>query len=173
MLTPISAKELSAKLNQGAATLIDIREPDEYARAHIAGAHSLPLSRFTRSPVPLEGEKIAVFCCKTGQRTSFNTSLIKLHCGATEVYALEGGVDSWEKAGLELETDRKKPIEIIRQVQITIGSLILVSLLLGLVFSPWFLALSAVAGVGMLMAGITGSCALASLIAGMPWNKSA
>ena len=43
-LTPIDAQTVAARLKTGAATLIDIREADEYAREHIASAVSLPLA---------------------------------------------------------------------------------------------------------------------------------
>src|SRR5262249_11042846 len=44
-LQNIDAPALKALIDQGRATVIDVREPDEYAREHIAGARSLPLSQ--------------------------------------------------------------------------------------------------------------------------------
>ena len=40
----IGAPELKRKLESGAVLLIDIREADEHAREHIAGARLAPLS---------------------------------------------------------------------------------------------------------------------------------
>ena len=37
VLTPIDAQSLSRRLKAGEITLIDIREPDEFAREHIDG----------------------------------------------------------------------------------------------------------------------------------------
>ena len=47
-----------------------------------------------------------------------------------EAYLLEGGLEAWKRAGLPVATDRKQPIEIMRQVQITAGSLVVVGVVL-------------------------------------------
>ena len=54
-LTPIDAQALARRLKAGELTLIDIREPDEFAREHINGAVSLPLSRLEAGHVALRG----------------------------------------------------------------------------------------------------------------------
>jgi hypothetical protein len=56
-------------------------------------------------------------------------------------------------------------------VQIAAGGLILLGLLLALVVSPWFAALSAFVGAGLIFAGITGTCGLARVLGFMPWNR--
>ncbi|MBS0187577.1 MAG: sulfurtransferase, partial [Planctomycetes bacterium] len=38
--------------------------------------------------------------------------------------------------------------------------------------TPWALGLSAFIGCGMIFAGITGNCAMANVLATMPWNRS-
>jgi rhodanese-related sulfurtransferase len=43
-ITPAEAAALAAK----GARIIDVREPDEFARRHIAGAVNAPLSRLDR-----------------------------------------------------------------------------------------------------------------------------
>jgi hypothetical protein len=56
-------------------------------------------------------------------------------------------------------------------VQITAGSLVLIGVILGFAVSPWFFALSAFVGAGLTFAGISGTCAMASLLTVMPWNR--
>jgi rhodanese-related sulfurtransferase len=68
--------------------------------------------------------------------------------------------------------DRKAPLPIMRQVQIAAGSLVLSGIALAVLVSPWFIALSAFVGAGLIFAGITGVCAMASLLLHMPWNRS-
>jgi len=41
------------------------------------------------------------------------------------------------------------------------------------VVSPWFFALSGFVGAGLTFAGLSGTCAMASLLAVMPWNRRA
>jgi len=59
----------------------------------------------------------------------------------------------------------------MRQVQIIGGTLVLTSGLLGWLVAPEFLALGTFVGAGMMHAGITGSCAMARLLAPLPWNR--
>ena len=39
-LTKLSPQEVQSRIAAGRAVLVDIREPDEFARSHVAGAHS-------------------------------------------------------------------------------------------------------------------------------------
>jgi hypothetical protein len=45
--------------------------------------------------------------------------------------------------------------------------------LLGLLVSPWFLAVPAFVGAGLMTAGVTGFCGMAHLLVRAPWNKVA
>ena len=163
---------VKAWLEAGQAVLIDIREPDEYAREHIPGARLVPLSGFDATDFPEDHDKIGVFHCASGTRTCDAAPQI-LRTGFREVYHLHGGLRAWEKAGLAVNRNRKAPISIMRQVQITAGSLIVLGILLALLVSPWFMALSAFVGAGLMFAGISGTCAMANLLAVMPWNRLA
>ena len=58
------------------------------------------------------------------------------------------------------------------EVQITAGSLVVLGIVLALLVSPWFMALSAFVGAGLTFSGLSGTCAMASILAHMPWNKS-
>jgi hypothetical protein len=59
----------------------------------------------------------------------------------------------------------------MRQVQISGGLMILLSVLLTLFVSPFWALLSGAVGIGMLHAGLTGSCAMTRLLEPMPWNR--
>jgi rhodanese-related sulfurtransferase len=84
---------------------------------------------------------------------------------------LDGGLAAWKHAGLPVVADRRAPLPIMRQVQIAAGSLVLLGVILAVLVSPWFMALSAFVGAGLVMAGVTGFCGLANLLAHMPWNR--
>jgi rhodanese-related sulfurtransferase len=154
-------------LDQG-AVLVDIREADEHAREHVPGARSNPLSRLT--PVDSPAGKVVIFHCRSGARTA--ASAVRLAGAASgEAYVLEGGLDAWKKAGLPVAIDRRQPIEIMRQVQIVAGSLVLLGIVLGVWVAPAFLGLSAFVGAGLAFAGISGWCGMARMLALMPWNR--
>ena len=169
-LREVDATTLRDWLDQDKAVLIDIREPDEYAREHIAGARLVPLSGFDPNDFPTDHDKIGVFHCNSGNRTCQAATQI-LKTGFAEVYHLDGGIQAWKKAGLPINLNRQAPISLMRQVQIVAGSLVVLGILLAVLVSPWFMALSAFVGAGLIFAGITGFCGMANLLALMPWNR--
>ena len=157
-------------IKAGRAILIDVREPDEYAREHIASARLVPLSGFDKADFSGETDRIAIFHCASGNRTAMNAERI-LSTGFRQVYHLKGGLAGWKAAGLPTRFRRKAPISMMRQVQIVAGGLVLIGLALALVVSPWFAALAAFVGAGLVFAGISGTCAMARLLAYLPYNR--
>jgi len=163
----LSPAEAQRRIAAG-AQLIDIRDPDEYARAHIPCARNVPLDRLGR----IDDAPELIFHCRSGMRTAANAQKLAA-CSDAPVYLLEGGLDAWRQAGLECAVDARQPLEIIRQVQIAAGSLVLLGVLLGFIVHPAGFGLSAFVGAGLVMAGVTGWCGMATLLARMPWNKRA
>ena len=88
-------------------------------------------------------------------------------------YSRAGGIEGWKAAGLGVAADRSKPVEIMRQVQIAAGSLVVLGVLLGFVIHTGFFLLSAFVGAGLVFAGVSGTCAMAKLLGFMPWNRPA
>ena len=159
----------AADLIKQGAVLVDIRETVEQARGNIPGALHRPLARIARLD---EHAPALIFHCRSGNRTAANAG--KLAAAANcQAYMLEGGIDAWRAAGLPVHTNPSQPIEIMRQVQIAAGSLILLGVILGWLVSPLFLALSGGVGAGLILAGATGSCAMAHLLGMLPWNRRA
>ncbi|MBE8717167.1 rhodanese family protein [Cellvibrio polysaccharolyticus] len=167
----IDVKPLTAQqwLAEG-ALLVDIREPDEYAREHIANARSAPLSRWQPDQLPEAATRKIIFHCKSGQRTRQNAAHLASGI-SSDVYLLEGGLDAWKQAGLPTRKVAGQPLELMRQVQIIAGSLTLLGVLLGFTLSPAFFWLSGFVGAGLLFAGISGFCGMARLLMLMPWNR--
>lgn len=170
-LTALKPDEVAARLKTGAAVLIDIREPDEFARAHVKGALSRPLSGFEAAHLKIEPGHDVIFTCRSGMRTGANCDRLAARIDG-EAFVLEGGLDGWTKAGLPVALDRKAPLEMMRQVQIIAGLLILAGVTLSLTVHPGFVGLSAFVGAGLLMAGATGFCGMARLLALLPWNRA-
>lgn len=166
-ISPARAAELVRK----GAILIDIREFDEHARERIPGARHHALSRIDADTPVREGDEVLVFHCRSGGRTKGNASKLTAAAGQCETYVLEGGIDAWKKAGLPVTLDRGQPIDLMRQVQIGAGSLVLAGVVLGTMVSPAFYALSGFVGAGLLFAGSTGRCGMTRVLALMPWNR--
>jgi rhodanese-related sulfurtransferase len=170
-LPSVDPRTLQSWLAKGAAVVIDVREPDEHARERIAGARLAPLSRFEPQGLSAEPGKALVFHCNSGNRTAQAAELLR-RAGGGEVYQLAGGLQAWKRAGLPVIADAKAPLPIMRQVQIAAGSLVLLGIALAVLLSPWFMALAAFVGAGLVFAGITGFCGMANLLRHMPWNRS-
>lgn len=171
VLTPLDAQSLSRRIKAGEITLIDIRESDEFAREHVTGAVSLPLSRLEAGHVALRSTTPVAFMCRTGMRTQSNCERLAAHVGEP-AFVLEGGLDGWKKAGLATQADRKAPLEIMRQVQITAGSIVVLGAVLAATVNPAFIWLSAFIGAGLVFAGASGWRGMAKLLAAMPWNRA-
>lgn len=163
-ISPAEAQRLIAE----GATLVDIRGADEHARARIAGARNIPLAQLEQ----VQGHPAVIWHCKSGMRTSANAAALA-DASACEAYLLEGGLDAWRAAGLPVIESAGAPMEIMRQVQITAGSLVLLGVVLSLTLAPAFIALSAFVGAGLVFAGVSGWCGMARLLGAMPWNRRA
>lgn len=169
-LETLSVQEAFVRLKSGQLRLIDVREGDEYAREHIAEAVLAPLSVFEAANLKLEAGKAVAFMCRGGSRTAQACDRLAAHVEG-QAYVLEGGLNAWKQAGLPVVVDTKQPLELMRQVQIAAGSLILLGALLGALVHPGFWGISAFVGAGLLFAGVTGFCGMANLLAVMPWNR--
>lgn len=171
-LIPLSAAEVAHRLKDRRATLVDIREPDEAARERIAQAVTAPLSAFETAHLELQPGRDVIFMCRTGNRTGANCDRLAARFADT-AYVLDGGLEAWKAAGLPTVVNRKAPLELMRQVQMAAGGLILLGAALGVTVHPGFWGLSAFVGGGLFMAGATGFCGMARLLAVMPWNRRA
>ena len=166
----VDAVTLKQWLDEDKAVLIDVREPMEYNREHIIGSRLVPLSGFDPADFDRDRDKAVVCICRSGMRSARAAGQV-LATGFDQVYTLEGGIDGWKQAGLPVHFDRKAPLDLMRQVQIAAGSLVLLGVVLAVLVSPWFMALSGFVGAGLVFAGMTGFCGMARLLAAMPWNR--
>ena len=170
-LIPLQPKDVQTRLSSGRAVVVDIREPDEFARAHIANAVSSPLSAFEKADLSAMAGKDVIFTCRTGNRTGTAAARLAARISGA-AYVLEGGVEAWKAAGLPLQVDAKQPLELMRQVQMVAGGLILLGAVLGTTINPAFWGISAFVGAGLFVAGATGFCGMANILKLMPWNRA-
>ena len=171
----VDAHTLHDWLESGQALLVDVREPFEHATERIAGARHVPLGHI--DPEKLEanasGHRL-VFHCRSGARSGKALERCEqaLSRSGIEVYHLEGGIEAWKAAGKPVARAAVSPrIDVMRQVQITAGSLVAIGVLLGTTISPWFLVIPGFVGCGLVFAGLSGWCGMARLLGVMPWNR--
>lgn len=89
------------------ATILDVREDDEWVAGHIAGSTHVPMSELmTRvSEVPPADPLLVV--CRVGARSEQVAAWLRRQ--GRDAHNLAGGLQSWEAAGRPLVTDAGTP----------------------------------------------------------------
>ena len=164
----ISAQDLAEQLESKRVTVIDVREPMEYASGHIAGSLNVPLARLHQADLP-QGPLVLV--CQSGNRSAKGVQTLLRRSHPHPITDLEGGIPSWQQAGLPVRRLANAPLPLMRQVQIAAGSLVLLGLILSSTVAPAWILLSWFVGAGLVFAGVSGFCGMARLLALMPWNR--
>jgi len=165
----IGPTQLKQWLDQSRATLVDVREVGEFRARHIAEAHHIPLGSIDAAHLPQGDGALVIHCLKGGRGRSACEKLLKQKPDL-EIFNLEGGIDAWSAASLPTKSDGSYLLPLDRQVQLTIGLILLLTSCLAAFWNPLFIVVVAVIGVGLTVAGATGFCGLARLVARMPWN---
>jgi rhodanese-related sulfurtransferase len=169
-LHTVDAQTLKQGLDQQSVTLIDVREPGEFAGEHIPGATLVALSQFDPRKIPQTEDTQLVLYCRSGNRSAIAAQKL-FDAGFESVTHLSCGIGAWKEAGYPTVTNRDAPISLMRQVQLVAGSLMLTGTILGALVSPWFLLLSGFVGAGLMFAGVTDTCMLGMLLAKLPSNQ--
>ncbi|MDQ7012270.1 MAG: rhodanese-like domain-containing protein [Planctomycetota bacterium] len=171
-VTDVTPEQLEQWLAAGEAFLVDVREPIEHAEERIEGAELVPLSRFEADAIrAAHPDARLVFHCRSGKRSA--DAATRFQSNGEPVFHLAGGIEGWKSSGRPTVRPQSAPrIPIMRQVQIAAGSLVLLGVVLGVLISPWFLAIPAFVGSGLTFAGATGWCGMAMMLAKMPWNRA-
>jgi len=115
------AKEFIAENEEGTYTLLDVRQPKEYERAHIPGAELIPLPQLGDSLEKLDRDKPVIVYCAIGGRSRVAAQMLSGY-GFDKIYNLSGGIQAWNglvaegPVGLNLELIRgdERPAEIVR-----------------------------------------------------------
>lgn len=95
----VDANTLNEWIGKDDVLLIDVREPNEHARAHIAAAVLMPLSKLGGTELPDAGGKKVAIVCASGARSGMAAErLFAQHYD--HVYNVHGGMMGWQLAGL-------------------------------------------------------------------------
>jgi len=90
-------------INREKAVLIDVSEPEEFARGHAAGARNVPLNSLQGAKeLPSNKQLPVVLMCSTGARAARAAGELR-KLGHERAIALAGGLKAWREANLPLE----------------------------------------------------------------------
>ena len=171
----IQPGELRGRLLAGGnCRMLDVRTPGEFSAGHVAGAHNIPLDDLDPAAVQTlwgTGAAPLYLLCQFGGRATRAIQRLQ-EAGVPGCVLVEGGMQGWVDAGFPVERESVRVIPLMRQVQLVIGVVSATGALLALTVDPWFAVLPLITGAGLLVAGLSGTCGLALLLAKMPWNRS-
>ena len=84
--------------------IVDVRQPDDYAKGFIAGAVNIPLRQLTVTlqALPAMDHDIVVVC-NSGHRAAIGMGILQM-LGYKKAQSLEGGMEGWRQAKLSTVT---------------------------------------------------------------------
>lgn len=170
----LRAQELAELLGSRAdVRLLDVRTPGEFESVHIRGAYNVPLDTLGEHAAEIRArvEAPVVLVCQSGARARRAEEALR-GSGMPNLHVLDGGVNGWVAAGRPVQRGRER-ISLERQVRIVAGALAATGALLALAVNPLFALLPAFVGSGLVFAGVTDTCAMAMLLARLPYNRPA
>jgi rhodanese-related sulfurtransferase len=170
-ITISSFKEvLSAEKNNPTVDFINVCTPVEYREKHIEGVRNVPLDSLSSHLEEFRSKKTIYVHCRSGKRSSAAIEkLISLGVRA-DLINVQGGILAWDEANNEtISLSTRMPI--MRQVFVGAGAFVFAGVLLTHFLHPAFLLLPLFVSLGLLVSGFTGWCAMALVLAKMPWNK--
>ena len=78
--------------------LLDVRTPQEYQQARIAGAHLIPIDQVMQRVSELPKDRPILVYCAVGSRSAQVFNFLARR-GYAEVYNLDGGIYAWAAKG--------------------------------------------------------------------------
>lgn len=98
-LIELDPETVKAMLESGEAVLVDVREEEEYAEAHIEGSVLSPMSDFEVETWPRFPDQKVVISCLGGVRSAAVARKL-ISSGQGWAIHLKGGLNAWRDAGL-------------------------------------------------------------------------
>jgi rhodanese-related sulfurtransferase len=91
-------------MNREKAVVIDVCEPDEFARGHVIGAKNLPLAQVDEKLAQLVKNKSThvIMVCQVGARSARAAAAAR-KLGYENVQSLSGGLRAWVAASMPTE----------------------------------------------------------------------
>ena len=169
----ISPNTLRSRVGSDAKLrLLDVRSPGEFAAAHIAGSHNIPLgdlAEHTHALVTGPATELVVVC-QSGGRAQLAADQLRA-AGHEQVQVLEGGIGAWTQADGETQGGGSA-WTIERQVRLVAGSLVLTGILTSLKL-PKAKFLSGAIGSGLVFSAVSNTCMMGNLLSKLPHNRAA
>lgn len=100
----VGLEELEQAQRAG-AVILDVREPDEYATGHVAGARLVPLAAVPQVVDQLPTDQPVYVICQSGRRSVDAAQLLRRR--DIDARSVAGGTSAWAHSGRPVETPRR------------------------------------------------------------------
>ena len=97
-LRHVAVGEVASRVQSGAVTVVDVRNPAEWDAGHLPGAMHIPLGELAGRLGEIPRDKPILMQCQGGSRSAIAASLLDAE-GVADVANLTGGFGAWERAG--------------------------------------------------------------------------
>jgi sulfur-carrier protein adenylyltransferase/sulfurtransferase len=106
-VTEVDPSDVKPLVGNG-VPIIDVREAEEYAVAHLPGAKSVPrgyLESRIDNAVSDRKQRVILYCA-SGQRSALAAHTLMNELGFEDVVSMTGGITLWKDRGYEVETPK-------------------------------------------------------------------
>jgi hydroxyacylglutathione hydrolase len=87
------------------ASMVDIREADEWEEVRIPGAVFKPLSEINEWFDSLPRDRTVILQCRSGNRSAMAVAALMREAGMDNLLNLAGGIIAWHQAGLPIDLE--------------------------------------------------------------------
>jgi len=96
-----SVLQATQLINRGKTTILDVRQPAEFANGHVRDAKNIPLADLSSRIGELDKSKTRtlIVVCQQGARGDKAVKQLQA-AGFEDVFNLDGGLAAWQAAGL-------------------------------------------------------------------------
>ena len=155
--------------------MIDVRTPEEVLKNFFPGAKNIPVDKLSLNMVKdllsdrqLDSSEVYLLC-QSGIRAEIAANKLS-ELDDIQVTIIQGGMNGINSL-LSPDSQSKNSMSIERQVRITVGILVTLSVVSGVLFNPLYLGLAVFIGLGLIFAGISNNCMMGLLLMKAPWNR--
>lgn len=150
--------------------VLDVRTGGEYETVHIPGSFNVPLDTLGEHVAELADvdHPVVLVCQSGGRATQAHGKLVA--AGKHTVHILEGGMAAWQAAGGDVVHGATRRWAMDRQVRLVAGALVLTAVAASVVVprAKW---LAGGVGAGLFYSAVSDTCAMAAVLAKLPYNR--
>lgn len=156
--------------------IVDVRSEDEFKTERIIGSIDMPLSfiesREDRVAKLLTGKEVLLMC-RTGRRAELAEKILAPHMEIEKLKVYKWGILEYKKEFPDQVVSEKlrSVLPIMRQVQIAAGGMVVIFSLFWFLVNINFFFGALFVGSGLLFAGLSGTCLMATILWKLPFNR--